>query len=112
MMWIRAVRRSQAAFLDELSNEGEPVTVAVTAGLTVCEFARTAHADARLLAAVRREDLVAATVDATLLAELNAINEPLRKGLAALARRLYGRATKDTVEWETCVRCSAIGPST
>ena len=63
-MWIRAVRRSQAAFLDELSN-----------------------------------DLVAATVDAKLLAELNAINEPLRKGLAALARRLYGRATKDTVEW-------------
>jgi hypothetical protein len=42
--------------------------------------------DARLLAALRREDLVAATVDTKLLAELNAINEPLRKGLAALAR--------------------------
>src|ERR1700756_1570138 len=69
VMWIRAVRRSQAAFLDKLSAEGEPVTVAVSAGLAVCDFARTAPADARLLAAVRGEDLVAATVDAKLLAE-------------------------------------------
>ena len=58
--------------------------------------------DARLLAAVRREDLVAATVDAALLTELAEINEPLRTGVAALARRLYGRVTKETIEWTTC----------
>jgi len=101
-MWIRAVRRSQAAFLAELSRQEEPVEVAVAAGLAVCDFARTAHADARLLAAVRREDLVAAAVDAKLVVELRMINEPLRKGVAALARRLFGRATRETVEWTTC----------
>jgi AcrR family transcriptional regulator len=84
-MWIRAVRRSQAAFLAELSRQEEPVEVAVAAGLAVCDFARTAHADARLLAAVRREDLVAAAVDAKLVVEL-----------------LFGRATRETVEWTTC----------
>jgi AcrR family transcriptional regulator len=101
-MWIRAVRRSQAAFLAELGGDGDPVEVAIAAGLAVCDFARTAPADARLLAALRREDLVAATVDATLLTELAEINEPLRTGVAVLARRLYGRVTKETIEWTTC----------
>jgi AcrR family transcriptional regulator len=101
-MWIRAVRRSQATFLAELDGDGDPVEVATAAALTVCGFARTAHADARLLAAVRREDLVAATVNATLLTELAQINKPLRTGVAALARRLYGRATKETIEWTSC----------
>jgi hypothetical protein len=58
---------------------------------------RTARADARLLDAVRRKDLVAATVDATLRTELAEINGPLRTGVAALARRLYGRVTKETI---------------
>jgi AcrR family transcriptional regulator len=101
-MWIRAVRRSQAAFLAELGGDGDPVEVATAAGLAVCGFARSARADARLLAAVRREDLVAATVDATLLTELAQINKPLRTGVAELARRLYGRATQETIEWTTC----------
>jgi len=46
---------------------------------------------------VRRKDLVAATVDATLRTELAEINGPLRTGVAALARRLYGRVTKETI---------------
>lgn len=100
-MWIRAVRRAQAAFLAELGGDADPVEVTIAAGLAVCGFARTARADARLLAAVRREDLVAATVDAALLTELAEINEPLRTGVAALARRLYG-VTKETIEWTTC----------
>jgi hypothetical protein len=41
-------------------------------------------------------------VDTTLLTELAEINEPLRTGVAALARRLYGRVTKETIEWTTC----------
>jgi AcrR family transcriptional regulator len=100
-MWIRAVKRSQAWFLRELNAEGGPIQVAVAAGLAICEFARSEHADARLLAAVRREDLVATTVDAKLVAELNAINEPLRAALVKLAGRLFGRATAETVEWTT-----------
>ncbi len=101
-MWLRAVRRSQAEFLRELNADGDPIEVAVAAGLSVCDFARREHADARLLAAVRREDLVATTVDPKLVTELTAINEPLRQALVALARRLYGRASKGTVEWTTC----------
>lgn len=101
-MWIRAVRRSRTAFLRELNSDGDPVEVAVKASLAICDFARRDQADARLLAAVRREDLVATTVDAKLLAELAAINEPLLQGLVGLARRLYGRATKDAVERTTC----------
>jgi AcrR family transcriptional regulator len=101
-MWIRAVRRAQAAFLAELGGDGDPVEVALAAGPAVCGFTRTARGDARLLAAVRHEDLVAATVDAALLTELAEINEPLRTGVAALARRLYGHVTKETIEWTTC----------
>lgn len=101
-MWLRTVRRSQTAFLCALNAEGDPVEVAVAAALAICDFARREHADARLLAAVRRKDLVAATVDTKLLAELTAVNEPLRKGLIRLARRLYGRATNDSIEWTTC----------
>lgn len=101
-MWVRAVRRSQAEFLAQLHAEGDPVEVAVAAGLAICDFARREPADARLLAALRREDLVATVADAKLIADLNEINAPLRAGLGALARRLYGRATVAAVEWTTC----------
>ncbi len=102
-MWLRAVRRSQSQFLGALDDvDRDPFEVAVAAGLAICEFARCEHADARLLAAVRREDLVARTANADLLAELAAINTPLVVGLAGLARRLFGSATKQTVEWTTC----------
>jgi AcrR family transcriptional regulator len=101
-MWVRAVRRSQAGFLNELRAHGDPVQVAVAAGLAICDFARSEPADARLLAALRREDLVATVADAKLVADLNEINEPLREALISLARRLYGRATRASVEWTTC----------
>lgn len=101
-MWLRAVRRSQAEFLDELHAEGDPVQVGVRAGLAIYEFAQREPADARLLAALRREDIVETVADAKLVAQLAEINEPLRAGLASLARRLYGRATRASVEWTTC----------
>jgi AcrR family transcriptional regulator len=98
-MWIRAVRRSQAEFLEKLRAEGDPVEVAVEAGLAVCEFARREPADARLLAALRREDLVTTVVDAKLVTELTEINEPPQAALITLARRLFDRATRASVEW-------------
>jgi AcrR family transcriptional regulator len=101
-MWIRAVRRSQAEFLHALNTDGDPVEAAVAAGLAICDFAQRETGDARLLAAVRRDDLVSATVDATLIDELTAINQPLTAAIAVLARRLYGRATKATIGATTC----------
>ncbi len=101
-MWVRAVRRSQAEFLEALRADEDPVQDAVAAGLALCDFARRNPADARLLASLRGEDLVATTADAKLITELNEINEPLRAGLGALTRRLYRRASRTTVEWTTC----------
>jgi AcrR family transcriptional regulator len=101
-MWIRAVRRSQARFLEPLSAGGDPVEAAVAAGLAVHDFAWQEPADARLLAALRREDLVGEVTDPALAVALQEVNDPLRAALSALARRLYGRATRDTVERTTC----------
>ncbi|WP_284227273.1 TetR/AcrR family transcriptional regulator [Mycobacterium antarcticum] len=101
-MWVRAVRRSQAEFLEALRGEEDPVQDAVAAGLAIFDFARRNRPDARLLASLRGEDLVATTADATMVTELNEINKPLKAGLGALACRLYGRATRTTVEWTTC----------
>jgi AcrR family transcriptional regulator len=101
-MWLRAVRRSQARFLKPLSAGGDPIEAAVAAGLAVHDFAWQEPADARLLAAVRREDLVGEVTDPALAVALREVNNPLRAALTALARRLYGRATQDAVERTTC----------
>jgi AcrR family transcriptional regulator len=101
-MWLRAVRRSQARFLKPLSAGGDPIEAAVAAGLAVHDFAWQEPADARLLAALRREDLVGEVTDPALAVALQEVNNPLRAALTALARRLYGHATPDTVERTTC----------
>jgi AcrR family transcriptional regulator len=101
-MWLRAVRRSQARFLEPLSAGGDPIEAAVAAGLAVHDFASEEPADARLLAALRLEDLVAEVTDPALAVALKHVNDRLRAALTALARRLYGRATRDTVERTTC----------
>jgi AcrR family transcriptional regulator len=101
-MWLRAVRRSQARFLKALTAGGDPIEAAVAAGLAIHDFAWQEPADARLLAALRREDLVGEVTDPALAVALQQVNDPLRTALTALARRLYGRATRDTVEATTC----------
>ena len=101
-MWLRAVRRSQDRFLQQLNASADPVEAAVAAGLALQDFAHEEPADARLLAAVRREDLVGEVSDPALVVALQEVNDRLRKALTALARRLYGRATRDTVERTTC----------
>ena len=63
-MWLRGVRRSQARFLEPLGAGGDPVEAAVTAGLAIHDFAREEPADAGLVAALRREDLVGAVLEA------------------------------------------------
>ena len=75
---------------------------AVAAGLAIHDFAKENPADARLLAALRREDLVGEVADPALVAELKQVNDQLRAAVSALARRLYGRATRDAIERTTC----------
>jgi AcrR family transcriptional regulator len=101
-MWLRGVRRSQARFLEPLGADGDPVEAAVAAGLAIHDFAQQEPADARLLAALRREDLVGEVTDPALVAALQEVNDQLRAALTTLARRLYGRASRDAVERTTC----------
>lgn len=100
-MWLRGVRRSQERFLEPLRSDGDPVDAAVAAGLAIHDFAAEEPADARLLAAMRREDLAGQVTDPALAAALQEVNDRLRQALTALARRLYGRATRDAVERTT-----------
>ena len=101
-MWLRGVRRSQARFLEPLGAGGDPVQAAVAAGLAIHDFAKEEPADARLLAALRREDLVGTVADATVISDLQHVNDELHTALTTLARRLYGRVTRDAVERTTC----------
>jgi len=102
-MWLRGVRRSQALFLEPLNaGGGDPMASAVAAGLAIHDFARENPADARLLAALRREDLVSDVSDPALVIDLQKVNAELRAAVTSLARRLYGRATRDAVERTTC----------
>lgn len=96
-MWLRAVRRSQERFIAALQ-VADPVDAAVAAGLAVLDFVTEQPADARLLASMRREDLLGIAVDAGLEKALREVNEPLRAAVTALARRLYGRASPVAVE--------------
>jgi len=101
-MWLRGVRRSQARFLEPLKAGGAAMDAAVAAGLAICDFASEEPADARLLAALRREDLVGEVTDPELASALHDVNRELREAVTALARRLYGRATRDAIERTTC----------
>jgi AcrR family transcriptional regulator len=96
-MWIRSVRRSQEQFLAALDRD-DAYDAAVAAGLAIHDFALSNAGDARLLAALRREDLVASVTDTGLTAALEELNAPLGEAIVALARRLYGRASRTAVE--------------
>jgi AcrR family transcriptional regulator len=99
-MWIRAVHRSQGAFLAALDAD-PPGEAAVAAGLAIFDFARTDADDARLLAALRREDLVREVSDPALASALATLNGPIAEALTRLARRLHGRAGRAVVERTT-----------
>ncbi len=94
-MWMRAVRRSQAAFLDAL-REPDPVAAAVAGALSIHDFAQSDALDSRLLAALRREDLIGAAISPRLKKELLELNEPLQAALIDLAGRLFGVVSDET----------------
>lgn len=100
-MWIRAVRRSQGAFLDALADP-DPTRAAVAGALSLYDFAEREPADARLLAALRREDLIARVDSAHVRDQLATLNRPLERAMGKLARRLYGSARRDEIERTVC----------
>ncbi len=100
-MWIRAVRRSQRAFIEALE-EPDAISAAIAGALSIHDFARHHPADARLLASLRREDLIARVEEPRLRGELAELNRPLQKALAELAGRLFGRLTPAGLERTVC----------
>jgi AcrR family transcriptional regulator len=95
-LWMRAVRRSQAAFLDAVDAR-DPALAAVGGGLSIFDFCRAQPRDARLLVSFRYEDLVRAAPQGPLADELQELNRPVEAAVAGLARALHGRATPAAV---------------
>jgi AcrR family transcriptional regulator len=95
-LWMRAVRRSQAAFLDAVDVE-DPALAAVSGGMSIFDFCRAQPRDARLLVSFRYEDLVRAAPQGPLADELRELNRPVEAAVAGLARALHGRATPAAV---------------
>jgi len=96
-MWVRSVRRSQQRWLAAVEHP-DPVEGAVAAALSVYDFAVDHPGDARLLASLRREDLVERTTDPRLVEELGSLNDGLHDALVGLARAITGRASRRAVE--------------
>lgn len=96
-MWIRAVRRSQAEF-EKAAGTPDPLEAAVAAALSVYDFCARHPADARLLLAFRREDLLGGPLTSAAKEELARLNEPVQEMIVDLTRRLYGRASRPKVD--------------
>jgi AcrR family transcriptional regulator len=99
-LWVRAVRRSQAAFLAAVRHP-DPEQAAVDAALSIHDFVREHRDDARLLVSFRREDLLHDARSRRLIRVLDELNSPLGQAVMTLARRLFGRATPAAVEQTT-----------
>jgi AcrR family transcriptional regulator len=88
-LWLRAAQRSQAAALPALEHE-DPYEAAVACALSQVEFTRREHADARLLASFRREDLLGEAQTPALVQALEELNRPVESALRELSRRMFG----------------------
>jgi AcrR family transcriptional regulator len=96
-MWIRGVKRSQYAFIEALEDP-DPINAAISAALSIWDFAQQHPQDARLLASLRREDLIPTVATPRLRRELAQLNQPLQRALTGLTRRLLGHAGTDELQ--------------
>jgi AcrR family transcriptional regulator len=85
--WLRAVGRFQGAALDA-AGDPAPVEAGVAMAVAAIRFARRWPDDARLLAAVRRRDLLDGGPDPGFEERLAAINAPLQDAVARIAGAL------------------------
>jgi AcrR family transcriptional regulator len=96
-LWMRAVSRSQAAFLAAVDHP-DAREAAVAAALSVFDFCQDHPADAQLLAAFGREDLIGADPTGPLADEFAQVNKPVERAVATLADRLYGKRTRRALD--------------
>ena len=96
-LWIRAVHRSQASWLAALERE-DAKEAALAAGSSIVDFCEQHPADAQLLVAFRREDLVRAIPAGPVADELATLNQPVERAVVELARRLYGSRSRAALD--------------
>ena len=96
-LWMRAVYRSQASFVVAMEHP-EPREAAVAAALSIFDFCAEHPADARLLASFGREELVGAVPTGPLADELAALNRPVERAVVQMAKRLYGKRTRQAID--------------
>jgi AcrR family transcriptional regulator len=89
-LWIRAVRRSQAHFTAAIDSEDRSLEAAIAGALSIFDFAASERDDARLLASLRREDLIRSPLPPELVRSLRELNRPRERAVSRLARELYG----------------------
>jgi AcrR family transcriptional regulator len=95
--WLRAVRRFQAGFLAALGCD-DPREGVVNAVRWAVSFALNQPADANLLVAHSRKDLLLAEPRSALAAELTAVNARLIRAVRDITRRLYGSDAPEALE--------------
>jgi AcrR family transcriptional regulator len=96
-LWMRAVYRSQASFLAALE-EPDPEKAALAAAMSIIDFCEEHPADAQLLVAFRREDLIRSVPEGPRADELVELNRPVAHAVAELAWRLYGTRRRAAVD--------------
>jgi AcrR family transcriptional regulator len=94
--WLRALERFQARAM--AAEADTAVDTAVAMAVAAVGFARELPADARLLLSIRPADLLDGEPDATFRETLAAMNAPLTERLSALAKRLYGKRDRRSVD--------------
>jgi AcrR family transcriptional regulator len=94
--WLRALGRFQARALSAESDT--PTETAVAMAVAAIRFARELRDDARLLLTIRPGDLLDGEPDAAFQQTLDAMNAPLSERMNTLARQLYGRRDRRSVD--------------
>jgi AcrR family transcriptional regulator len=92
-LWLRAAYRSQASFVVALERE-DPRDAALAGAMSIVDFCEEHPADAQLLAAFRREDLIRTAPRGAIAEQLRELNRPIERAIMQLAHRLYGRRTR------------------
>jgi AcrR family transcriptional regulator len=96
-LWIRAVYRSQASFVAALERQ-DAKEAALAAAMSIIDFCEQHPADAQLLVAFRREDLIRTIPGGKLAHELDVLNRPVERAVVQLAQRLYGTRSRAALD--------------
>lgn len=97
-LWIRASRRSQARWLAAVEANHDPREAVVAAGLSILDFAAEEREEARLLVALRHEDLVRSPLPPATAHSLRELSREVARAAGRLAAALFGSRSKPARE--------------